>query len=164
MTKFLELLNDEGQEALKRNDVYPSLAKLFNKISPVNEDVIPERQTRIQATNFGSDFVWFHSYLLEGNIENTMKKVANEITKIVEQLKINLKSCLKRFGENPALNSMALFLDTKGYVVNSDVFNHVSSLAVHFYDIIKANGCDTAKHEFETGNFCRVNRRIMYGL
>ena len=43
-----------------------------------------------------------------------MKKVANETTKIVEQLKINLESCHKRFGKNPALNLIALFLDTKG--------------------------------------------------
>ena len=33
MTKFQKLLNDEGQEALKREDVFPSLSKLLNKIS-----------------------------------------------------------------------------------------------------------------------------------
>ena len=72
MTKFQKLFNDEGQEALKREDVFPSLAKLLKMISPV-KGVIPERQTRSQAANFGRDFVWFHSYLLEGNIENSMK-------------------------------------------------------------------------------------------
>ena len=76
MTKFQKLLNDEGQEAQKR-DVFPSLAKLLNKISSVNEDVIPEKQTRSQAANFRSDFVWFHSYLMEASIENCMKKGAN---------------------------------------------------------------------------------------
>ena len=86
-------------------------------------------------------------HLLGGNIENSMEKVANGITKIAEQLKINLESCLERFGENPALNSMAVFLDTKGYDVfgSDEIFDHVSSLAVHFRDIIKANDCDTAK-------------------
>ena len=76
MTKFQKLLNDEGQEALKR-DVFPSLAKLLNKISSVKKDAIPEKQTRSQAANFRSDFVWFHSYLLEASIENCMKKGAN---------------------------------------------------------------------------------------
>ena len=80
--------------------------QIVEQISPANEDVILERQTRIQAGNFGSNYVWFHSYLLEGNIENFMKKVANEITKIVEHLKINFESHLKRFGKNPALNLM----------------------------------------------------------
>ena len=47
---------------------------------------------------------------------------------------------------------MALFLDTKGYDVfeSDEIFNHISSLVVHFHDIIKANGCDTGKLKSRT--------------
>ena len=47
---------------------------------------------------------------------------------------------------------MALFLDKKVYDVfdSDEIFNHVSSLALHFHDIIKANGCDTVILKSET--------------
>ena len=51
MTKFQKLLNDEGQDALKWEDGFLSLAKLLNKISPVTEDVIP---ATLEATSSGS--------------------------------------------------------------------------------------------------------------
>ena len=93
-----------------------------------------------------------------------MKKVANKIGKIVEQLNINLESRLKRFGEKPALNSMALFLDTKSYDVfdSDEIFNHVSSLAVRFHDIIKANGCNTGKPKSGTEILYKYVKKFLH--
>ena len=58
MTKFQKLFNDEGQEALKREDVFPSLAKLLKMISPVKgefqKDKLGVKQLILEETSSGS--------------------------------------------------------------------------------------------------------------
>ena len=152
MKKFDKLLREEGQEVLRKKEVFPSLSKLLDNLSPADPDIIPERQTRNEAANTGNEFMEFHTYLMSGNIDTSLERVAQEVSTIVSELKVTLNDRLSRFDANPVLKSMAMFLDTKGYEVFEfeDIYSHVKVLSDHFLNLIQANGCDVTKLRAET--------------
>ena len=94
----------------------------------------------------------FHTYLMIGNIDTSLERVAQEVSTIVSELKVALNDRLGRFDANPVLKSMAMFLDTKGYEVFEfeDIYSHVKVLSDHFLNLIQANGCDVTKLRAET--------------
>ena len=76
------VLEKEGGEALKREQLFPNTAKVLQDLKVEVAQIVPERQTRrtTDANKLGTqNYILLHDYLLKGNLDNAMEKVGREL-------------------------------------------------------------------------------------
>ena len=154
MTKLSTLLEQEGSEALKRDQLFPNTAKLIKDLNVEVSQIVPERQTRqsADANEPGThNYVLLHDYLLKGNLDNAIDKVGSELLQIVCQLKVRLSARLSSVVEDPLFKAMAMFLDTPSYQFHEfgDIVREVNIIVNWFKILLEANGCIVAQIEEE---------------
>ena len=97
ITKLGTVLEKEGGEALKREQLFPNTAKVLQDLKVEVAQIVPERQTR-QTTNANElgtqNYILLHDYLLKANLDNAMEKVGRKLLQIVCQLKERLSNHL----------------------------------------------------------------------
>lgn len=154
--KLDELLERDGLEALNNAEVFPSTAKLIEKMSDEETGIIPNRQTRKEASgNPDNKYTLFHnsSYLLKGNMHVALQKVHREIHSIVKNLHDAFKVRLDPIVEDELFQAMAVFLDTQSYEMmdSDDILESVNMIVSRFNQLLRANSCnvESLKSEFE---------------
>jgi hypothetical protein len=154
MTKLSTVLEQEGSEALKRDQLFPNTAKLLQDLNVEVSQIVAERQTR-QSTDANEpgthNYVSFHDYLLKGNLDNAMDKVGSELLQMVRQLKVRLSARLLSVVEDPLFKTMAMFLDTPSYLFHEFgyIVSEVNVIVNWFKILLEANGCNVARIEDE---------------
>ena len=117
--KLLLLLNRDGKEAFHRNDIFKTASEILEQLSNEENDIIPERQTRVAAAeNPNNDFCEFHGYIVTGSLDSAMEIKLKEFKTIVESLIKALKSRLEPLLKNEVFKAICIILDSESYPVS----------------------------------------------
>ena len=112
-------MNRDGKEAFHRHDIFKTASEILEQLSNEENDIIPERQTRVAAAeNPNNDFCEFHGYILTGSLDSAMEIKLKEFKTIVESLIKALKSRLEPLLENEVFKAICIILDSESYPVS----------------------------------------------
>ena len=68
--KIVRLIDENGKEIFYRDDLFPTIVDIIEHIKDKEEDIIPERQTRVSAPATDGQYCLLNDYLLKGKSRN----------------------------------------------------------------------------------------------
>ena len=68
--KIVRLIDENGKEIFYRDDLFPTIVDITEHIKDKEEDIIPERQTRVSAPAIDGQYCLLNDYLLKGKSRN----------------------------------------------------------------------------------------------
>ena len=68
--KIVCLIDENGKEIFYRDDLFPTIVDIIEHIKDKEEDIIPERQTRVSAAATDGQYCLLNDYLFKGKSRN----------------------------------------------------------------------------------------------
>ena len=79
----MRLIAENGEEIFYRNDLFPTVADIIERIKDEEEDIVPERQTQVSAVATDGQYCLLNDYLLKGTLETALTTCHKEFKAIL---------------------------------------------------------------------------------
>ena len=121
--KLLILLDCDGGDTFQRDDIFPTVSEILEKLIDEEEEIIPKRRTWAAVSeNPNNDYCQFHGYLLRGNLQDAIESCHQEFVTIISSLKESLALRLESILENDVFKAISVILDSESYqFLESDI-------------------------------------------
>lgn len=148
MGKLRKLLQQEGINAFKNVQIFPSTSHLLGKLANEENEIVPARVTRadVASGSFGT-YTLYHGYLLNGSLDYAMNKVLDEFKDITDTLCDSLKTRLDPIVNEEIFAAVAMLLDTENFrfISFEAIHEKLAIVLKRFSKLLDANGCEQSR-------------------